>query len=326
MIKILYFDWHSEASEFYRAMPLDYINNKQISITRSTERDIKASTINLYDVIVILRPSSDAHLSLIKLAKDMGKKIISDWDDDPLHLSETNPMYGYYEGDKHNTIKCLALADEVWVENLSIKKSFRLYNKNIHIIPNCHNDYIFKVEDKKPFKFNHKMMWRGGHSHIGDIYQPGTSEWIVKLINNNKKWNFYWLGQKFEWIEYRVKYGNFYHNAGASTVQFYKMMHEINPCAFFYPLSNNLFNQSKSVCSFLEATYSGAAYFGNKELAQFDLDCILPLNVLMQVMSKDYYSTEMGQSHKESWDFIKDNLLLSNVNKIRENRLIEIGK
>lgn len=323
MKRILYFDWHSEASEFYRGMPLDYIKSDEFTITRSTEREIRSHTINSYDLIIILRPSSQVHLNLIKLTKDMGKKVIIDWDDDPLHLPETNPMYAYYETDKHNTIKCLAMADEVWVATDGIKTAFRLYNKNIHVIPNAHNDTIFPVANKKSFVYNKKIMWRGGASHMGDIYQPGTAEWIVKNINNNKSWNFYWLGQKFEWIEYRVKYANFFHNPGASTIQFYKMMHDVNPCVFFYPLADNLFNRSKSNCSWLESVYAGAAYFGKVQFPEFDKPGILPLSSLNDYLKGDS-SSELEKMNELSWQFIQDNLLLSKINKIREQRLLNI--
>lgn len=323
MKQILYFDWHSEASEFYRALPLDYIKSTEFTITRSTDRDIKSHSINYYDVIVILRPSSETHLNLIKMAKDMGKKVISDWDDDPLHLQIENPMFGYYNGDKHHTIKCLTLVDEIWVATVGIKKSFRLYNKNIHVVPNSHNDIIFPVDKKRPFGIKKRVMWRGGGSHIGDIYQPGTTEWVVKTINNNKKWDFYWLGQRFEFIEYRVKHGNFHYNPGASTVQFYKLMQEINPQIFFYPLSDNLFNRSKSNCSWLESVYAGAAYFGKSQFPEFDKPGVLPLSSLNEYLRGDN-SGELKEMNQLSWEYIKDNLLLSNVNKLREERLLNI--
>lgn len=319
MINILYFDHWQSASEFYRTMPLDYINNPEITITRSTERDIKSHLLNRYDVIFLLRPTSESHLNIIKLAKDLHKVVIGDYDDDPLHLPETNPMYGTYQGDKPHAIKCLALCDEIWAATDGIKKSFRLYNKNIHVINNAHDDYIFKVEDKKVFKYNKKAMYRGGGSHMGDIYEPGVTEWILKLINGNKKWQFLWLGQRFEWLEYRVKHGNMFYSTGGATIQFYKMMHELNPCAFMYPLANNIFNQSKSNCSWLESTYAGAAYFGNTDLPEFNNVGTLPLSQMPYLMKQEEV---LRSANETSWEYISDTLLLSKVNETRLNRLL----
>jgi hypothetical protein len=319
--RIIYFDHWQSATEYYRLMPLDYITNESFTITRSTEREIQSHLLNRYDVVIISRPSSEAHLNLIRLAKDLHMKVIGDYDDDTLHVPETNPMYGTYENDKRHTLKCLALLDEIWVATEGIKQSFRLFNKNIHVIPNSHNDTVFPVERKMPFGAKKRIMWRGGGSHIGDIYQPGTAEWIVKTINSNKKWDFYWLGQKFEWIEYRVKQGNFFHNPGGSTVQFYKMIHEMNPQVFWYPLTDNLFNRSKSACSWLEATYSGAAYFGKVAFPEFQKPGIKQLAELPYMLKHPY---ELEKMNTESWEFISDELLLSKINLLREQRLLAI--
>lgn len=298
-------------------MPLDYINHPEITVTRSTERDIKSHFLNKYDLIFLQRPTSEAQLNIIKLAKDLKKTVIVDYDDDTLHVPKENPMHGTYEGDKPNTIKCLALADEVWVATEGIKNSFRFYNKNIHVIPNALDDYIFPVEDKPYFKYNKVALWRGGFSHLADIYAPDTAEWLVKLINSNKKWQFHFWGQKFEWIEYRVKHGNHFTHPGSSTIQFYKQMHKLNACVFMYPLRTDLFNGSKSNCSWLEATYSGAAYFGNTELPQFQKDGIMPLSAMPELM-KD--ADRLEYEHNASWMYIQKHLLLSEVNKVRIGR------
>lgn len=323
MIKIIYFDWHSQPSEYYRAMPLDYLGGDELQVTRSTEREVNSHTINPYDVIVIFRPSSSFHLNLVKLAKDLGKKVIIDWDDNPLCLPKENPMYEHYESEKKTTVACLSLSDEIWVSTEAIKQSFMFYNGNVHVIPNAHNDYVFPVYKKTLFGKKKRVMWRGGLSHMGDIYQAGTTEWIVENINDNKTWDFYWLGQKFEFIEYRVKFGNFFHHPGGPTIQFFKMMQDINPEIFFYPLTTNQFNKSKSNCSWLESTYSGAAYFGNKKLPEFDKDCILPLEDLSKMLKSNNLDV-LRQKNKASWELICDEFLLSKVNQHRKNRLIEI--
>lgn len=326
-MKVLYFDHFSSASEYYRLLPLDYIKSPDFTITRSTEKNITFATINDYDVIIFLRPSSQAHLNAINLCKDQNKRIIADLDDDCLHVPPTNPMYGTYEAEKQNTIRCIALSDEVWVATESIKRSLRLYNKNIHIIPNAHNDTIFPVKGKRPFQFNKVAMWRGGGSHIADIYATGVAEGIVELINDNPLWTFYWLGQRFEFIEYRVKNGNFFYNEGASTIQFYKMMHGFNPSLFFYPLETTTFNQSKSNCSWLEATYSGAAYFGNTFLPEMQKPGITDLKELPALMKRKDKALEviLKANHKKSWQYIEQNLLLSKVNLLRLARLTKFA-
>jgi hypothetical protein len=323
MTKILYFDHFSAATEFYRLMPLEYLKSDQFTITRSTEKNINMMVIEPYDVIIFSRPSSEAHVNAIKLCKDQHKKVIGDFDDDILHVPQENPMYATYEIEKSNSIKCLAMCDELWVATDGIKKSYRLYNKNIHIIPNAHNDTIFPVKNKKPFEFNKVAMWRGGGSHIGDIYAPKVTEYIIDMINSNPVWKFYSLGQRFEFIEYRLTESNYYRNDGASTIQFYKMMQEFQPCAFYYPLNSNIFNQGKSNCSFLESVYSGAAYFGNTDLSEIQKPGVMHYMELkdMMRMSDKKLAKILDSNHKKSWQYIEQHLLLSKINLRRLSRL-----
>jgi len=320
-LKVVYFDWHSEATEFYRLMPFDYISVPGIEITRSAERTITSHLLNGFDVIILSRPTSEYQLNIINLAKDLHKVVISDFDDDVLNVPVTNPNYKFYHSDRENICDCLSFSDEVWVTTESIKNSFGFYNKNIHLIPNAHDDIVFPVKDKKPFSEKNSVMWRGGQSHILDIYQPGTAEWIVELINNNKEWQFYWLGQKFEWIEYRIKHGNFFYNPGASCIQFYKIMHDINPAIFFYPLTNNLFNNGKSNCSIIESSYSGSAYFGNTSLSEFNLPGVKSLSELPYLL-KGNHADELENMNKETWDYVQSELLVTHINKKRLDRLL----
>lgn len=319
MTKILYFDWHSAGTEFYRLMPLDYIDESSLKITRSSENNLNFALINAYDVLIIERPSSPISLNLIKLAKDMGKYVITDWDDDPLHIDEYNPLYWDYQQQKHTVIESLVLSDEVWVSTNAIKNSFMFYNGNMHIIPNAHNDILFPVSQKKPFTYNKIATWRGGQSHDGDMYDTGVPEHVIDMVNSNPEWKFEFYGQHFAYILKRVG-ANYSENGVASTIQFHKLMHKQNASVFFYPLANTLFNKSKSNCSWLESTYSGSAFFGNISLPEFNkagMGEFLQLNMrLSEAMLRDM--------NEVSWEYIQKNLLLSKVNELRKERLLKI--
>lgn len=323
--KILYYSFYpSDASGWYRCTGVfPYINHKELEIVNLCHiRELSFADLCGAYAIFIVRPHEQSHLNLIKLAKDIGLKVIIDHDDNPLCLPLTNPMRDFFEASKKNILESIILADEVWVSTPAIKKAFRLYNKNIHVISNGHHDLIFKVENKKPFEYNKRAMWRGGHSHLGDMYEKGVIESILKLINSNQDWDFYFLGQRFEWLEMRLTGTNFYLNPGASTVQFYKLMHEHNTAIFFYPLSDNLFNRSKSACSFIEATYSGSAYFGSTCLPEFKIPGVEDVSNIHDAMN--YSEGLLKDMNETGWDYIQKNLLLSNLNKERLERLLQI--
>jgi hypothetical protein len=317
MKKILYFTWFAAGSEFYRTSGVfPYIQHKGLSITSTTETNISFATILGYDTIIIERPSSTQSLNLIKLAKDMGIKVISDWDDNPLALDVYNPMYQTYVNEKQNVLECVALSDEIWVSTEAIKTAFKLYNRNIWVIPNAHHDYLFPVSEKREFTYNKKAMWRGGDSHIGDMYDIGVPEKIIEMVNGNPDWEFSFFGQRFQYLEKRCG-DNYIAKGGASTVQFYKMMHQENACVFFYPLADSVFNRSKSNIAWIESTFSGSAFFGNTKLPEYIDGTILPIEDLI-VDDEDI----LRFYNRVSWEYIEENLLLSKVNELRIERLL----
>lgn len=318
MKKILYYSFYpDDASAFYRSTAIfPYIEHPELQIIQGTPNSFAG--LCGYDTLFVQRPCEQHHLNLIKLAKDTGLKVIIDYDDDPLHLPNDNPMWEYYENHKATIIDSVIAADEVWVSTEGIKKAFKLYNNNIQIIPNAHNDYVFPVGNKNPFVYNKKAMWRGGHSHVGDLYDIGMPEKIIEMVNGNTDWEFKFFGQRFEYLEKRCG-DNYIAVGGASTVQFYKLIHEENPCVFFYPLADTVFNRSKSNIAWLESTYAGATFFGNKDLPEFDFIHIYPFNKNMLYMDE----LSMKISNELSWEHILENLLLSKVNLQRINRLLK---
>lgn len=323
MKKILYYSFYPEdGSGWYRCTGVfPYIHSDEFELVNLCHiRDLGFTHLCGAYAIFIVRPHDQSHINLIKLAKDIGLKVIIDHDDNPLCLPNTNPMHGFFEANKKSIIEGIVMADEVWVSTPAIKQAFRLYNKNIQLLPNAHNDYVFKAKDKKPFVYNQVAMYRGGLSHLGDMYEEGTPETVLEMINSHPEWSFYMLGQRFEYIEMRLKHPNYFRHGGASTVQFYKMMHGYNPSLFFYPLCTNLFNHSKSSCSWMEATYAGAAVFANKELPEFKKPFIGQWGA--DVLNTS--ARKLEKMNKDSWAYICENLLLSKVNEKRKERLCKL--
>lgn len=325
MKKIIYMSfWTNDATFFYRLSVLAAINHPDLVIEQKPySGDITWASFVGYDALILERPSSSNDVQIIKLAKQCGLKIFSDWDDNCLHLPTLHPMWHFYNDRKANVMECLALSDEVWVSTQSLKKVYSLLNKNIHVIPNSHNDYLFHGEQKKPFNTKtKKAFWRGGGSHEADVYAVAPE--LIKLINKkNKTWQFQFIGCRFIYLELNCGM-NYTPVSQMPLLQYFQYMNTENPNIVFCPLQDNLFNQSKSNIAWIEATYAGAAFFGNTNLPEFSQECIFPLSELSEAMSKNYFSGALELANKESWELICDTLLLSNVNKIRQERLLKI--
>lgn len=321
--RILYFDWWQAATEFYRLYPLDYIDTHELTIVRSTDPNVTWQLLDTFDVIIISRPSTDASIRVIKLAKQLNKRVIADYDDDVLHIDMHNPMYVTYDNEKANVINSIALCDEIWVATEAIKQSFRLYNKNIYVIPNAHNEYELPLRNKKPCTHNKIATWRGGASHEGDMYEIGTPEKVINMVLANQNWNFHFFGHRFHYLEKRST-DNYVSCSGHPYIlEFMKIIQENNGQLFFYPLANTTFNRSKSNCSWLEASYCGSAYFGNTDLPEFKRPGITDLGKLDECITNDDFDY-MKQMNEMSWNWIVENQLVSHTNELRIERLLNI--
>lgn len=165
---------------------------------------------------------------------------------------------------------------------------------------------------------NGKCYW-SGNSHAADVMEKADE--IVKIINENPNWDFNFCGSRFEYIEMRT--GD---NHGIvpymSIIEFFRYFNFENPNACFFPLVNNEFNRGKSNISFLESSYAGSCFFGNKELPEFNLDCIFPIERFSEIgtMAKE----EMQKYNEMAWQYVCDTSLLSNINRLRTERLLNI--
>lgn len=324
MKKVLYMtQWDSDATAYYRITPLRFLNNPDISVERKYYHGTITWEVFMgFDILFLERPSGHNDLSLIKLAKQCGLKVILDYDDDILHLDQYNPMWATYEGQKSANMECMILADEIWVSTDGVKKSFSMYNKNIQVIPNAHNDYLQAITAKKPFnEKTKKCFWRGGQSHEADVYDVANG--IIKAVNRNIDWSFQIIGCRFIYLEQRC--GNNYQPVSQMPlIQYFNHMSTGNPNILFHPLSETVFNKGKSNIAWLEGSFAGAAFFGNKNLPEFNKDCILPIDLLGYYLKNKSYEASLSRYNSLSWELICDELLLSKVNKIREERILAL--
>lgn len=320
MIRLLILtQYTNDATYEYRLAPLFYIDHPRIKVIRKKyEGDITFSFFENCTHLILERPSGWHDLDVIKLAKQRGLMVITDWDDDVIHLPIYNPMFHHYEGAKKTILECISLSDEVWVSTPNLKRAFMLFNRNIMVLPNSHNDFLQPVSAKKAFdRTGKKIFFRGGNSHEADVYE--NSEKWVKIIKKNKKWSFYFVGCRFIWMEQRCGQ-NYQPVSNMPLMQYFEFMAKGNPQILFHPLSNNIFNKSKSNIAWLEGTYVGAAVFGNKTLTEYNKESIIPIEDLGSQWDLDF----LEQKNKDAWEEICDTVLLSKTNDKRVERLLNL--
>jgi hypothetical protein len=314
-----------DAASFYRTNGvLPFLKSKDILVKNiaNYQKTYGWESLIGADVFIFQRPYHEHHVNLIMMAKDMGIKVICEYDDDLLNVPFHNNAAVTLSEQRANIKKALSIADEVWVTTNSIKKEYKFFNRNIRVIPNAHNDYLYPIKNKKPFNKDTKIAaYRGGASHEDDVYQNINS--IVETINENTDWEFRFQGSRFKFIENRTNDNHTYTDP-FTIMQFYKSYHELNPNIAFFPLLNNVFNNGKSNISFLEATYAGSAFMGNRDLSEFNLPFIISIqNGFKEEFNKakdDFYRLEI--LNNDAWDWILENRLLSKINELRIERIL----
>jgi len=315
-MQVLYYSpttWSN--TDFYRTTGvLPFINHPDI-ITRDVSHygGINQYDIEGADVLIIQRPGTPNGLQMIRNAKLAGLKVITDFDDNVISVNFLNPTYPQYQQQRDIILKCIELSDEVWVSTQSIKESF---GRGV-VIPNALNEDIMG----KCAKFNkgsNKIVWRGGSSHEGDLYENADN--IVEMVNTHTELDFYFIGHRFTYFEQRC--GDNYNSVeGMPIMSYFSYLKQLKPLAIIFPLSDHLLNRGKSNISYLEATLVGASYFGNTTLPEFDKIEVLPLGLF-----DDYISNEdvLSKTHAAAIGDVQKNFLLSDINKLRIESLLNI--
>lgn len=315
--KILYYaPIPSDSTSFWRIHGVfPFIHSDEFELVDvSYTTNFNWSTLIGASALIFQRPFTKEHASLISACKDMGIKIICDYDDNLFCVDMFNPTYELYKFHLSTLNDCIRMADELWVSTKAIAEDYK--HPNTHIIPNSHNEYLFPVNKKLPFNNNKKVIYRGGGSHKADVFEK--SEMLVGIINENKDWTFTFMGDRYEFIEQRT--GDNHHIVGGMPIiNYFKFLYQENPAIVIFPLCTTRFNASKSNISWMEATYTGAAFFGNTDLSEFNQSGILPFGELEYLMKQEEI---LNKSNKSSWEYIADNLLLSTINQKRIDRII----
>jgi hypothetical protein len=332
MIKILTFaPAPGDGTSFYRlagVMPYLEQEHSDIEISDiSNNKFIDWYTLVGADILLFQRPFSEQHFAAIKMARNMNIKVVIDYDDDLFNIPQDNPVHLSFEGCKETMKLICQVADVIWVSTDAIKRTVSFWNKNVTIIPNAHNDYLLPVNKKKEFNLEtKKVAYRGGTTHEVDVYSR-VNEWS-DIINNNKDFDFYFLGSRFLFLE-SLCGDNYNAMVGMHIIDYFKFFCELNPNIFIYTLKDTPFNRAKSNISWIEATYAGSSVIAPEFLPEFsNMPGIITYNESMSKVFNNVknFPKQLAIVNDLSWKYIKENLLLSQVNNLRYKSLLALKK
>ncbi len=283
------------------------------------------------DVCYIHRPSNPSYVPLIKYAKLHNIPVWIDHDDDLLNITPDNPVYFNHAGGgdeykeacefSYREADILTCSGEPMFRDF-IEKYGRSTTNTFFIDTGLDDRFLFL---KKEFSMNQKIGWRGSKSHLIDLlfFGPGIHDSMKKL--KDKTWYFWginpfwteWLaeGSKIQWVDQL----NLYPYLHAITYQ--------NCSIHMVPLVDTKFNRVKSNLSWLDATLAGSVTLGpdfehflKPGIFNYKSNDVMNFADKLQSLSNTSEET-LRMMHELSWEFIRDNLMLSKLNNKRKEIL-----
>ena len=327
MKKILFIAGGRDTScSFYRAggvsKSLRKVSGYDIQVQGWREVGKGWQSIQDYDIIMIHGAYTKDILVYAEHVKSCGVPLWLDYDDDYLSVPPENRAWPVFSNPavRKQIEAFYKIADVISVTNEHLKSTMSEYNDNIWVIPNAFNDSIFDVNRKLPER-QKMVFWRGSDTHIFDLTQQAVS--INKITQDNLDWNFTYMGYN-PWFLAKEK--NITFIPALDTIDFFHSAFDLAPTIMQIPLFDSSFNRSKADIAFIEGAYWGAVCIVPKFWG--DIPGTLSysdLNTYEKQLTKSIDGTlDLEIMREQAWQHVKDNLLLSDINKLRYNLMKEL--
>jgi len=318
----------SDITSLYRAVgPLSALRKQYRNLQIDFEAKLEYQSIAMADIVFLQRPFVDAHLNVAKVAKEHGIPVWADWDDNLFAIPETNPHYKSYASPKlaENIKQVAALADIVTVPTEPLKGIMSKFSNKVRVIPNALFDELLDESRISYDKRRAVIGWRGGQSHNMDLMDARDP--IINISHKHKNWAFVFVGYN-PFIQMKgIRDGAMGHFPNMSFKDYMKNLKSIAAPVHIVPLVNDSFNVCKSNIAWLEASTAGSLVIA-PDMPEWKRPGIINYSSnkeLEEQMERVIKSPSLVKTkNKESLKYIKDNLLLSKINKDRITLIEEL--
>lgn len=275
--------------------------------------DFTDEQLKSFSIVCFLRLVSEKGetINIINRCKKNGCKVIIDIDD-YWNLPKWHELYELYK--KYNiteqTIDGLVNADCITTTTPIFASKIRVYNKNVHVIPNTIDPLEYQFSDiNKTYSDRIRLGWIGGLYHAKDIrlIYEGIDD-VFKKVNNkefqfclggystNQQYTFFeqiftnnykniskeytkYLLQKTEESNFVGEQQPYRRLWGKSVFEYAKMYNEID--ISLVPLHDNDFNNCKSQIKIIEAGYFKKSVIVS-DVEPYILDCNRTNSILIK--------------------------------------------
>ena len=245
----------------------------------ATDMDFITEKIIEAEIILFQRPTDETWLNFIKVAREHGKFIVADYDDDPFNTSPWNPAYRFYgvknvyhKTDMGDIIPLWEAGQEGFSIEENIKRrdcfrvsfkkcdmvscttpilaeTFKKINPNTAVLPNLLDFDLFPQVEM--VKKEIRIGWQGGSSHYEDLYMMSKAIKEILKKHDNVKFIFFgdmrFYGLFKDIPEDRIEW----HSWLAFKAYPYKLAC-LNLDIGLCPIVDNIFNRNKSAIKYFE--------------------------------------------------------------------------
>ena len=251
-----------DASSLYRGWGvLAEMARTYPDITVDYATSLETGAAKAYDAFFLLRPDDVGAVNIARVAKQMKRKLIVDYDDNLVDIPEFNPYVKLRRSERcdyrSNIIECMRLADIVTVSTKVLQAQLSEYAPRVTCIENCFDDFMYDAKSE----FNHGsdiVLWRGGNSHMRDLYL--FKDAYMQVIQANPDFRFvFWCEEIPAWLsEFSLGVDNVEFKDYVSAYSYLNHLSIMEPSLLLVPLENIEFNHAKSSCAKIEAVAAGA--------------------------------------------------------------------
>jgi HEPN domain-containing protein len=312
------------ACSYYRSIgPFSKLHKINPEIECEYIEGVSWHTLADADILFLARPYQDNYVEAIEFAKSFGVKTWIDYDDALTIIPEDNPGYGFFSSEvvEKNIKKAISTADIVTVSTEGIKNIYSKLNSDIRIIENAFNDYNYPFEKRE--NSTKYISWRGSNTHRRDLLSVRED-----MISTSKQfpdwaWNFIGGGGDLWFITDKIN--NCMTIVDVEIVRYNRLIHNLQPEIHVCPLLDSEFNRGKSNIAFIEATWAGAVCVAPTIPEFIKPGCVNYTDNFKYIISKLIKSRTFRQeNYEKSFEYVRDNLLLSVINKKRIKIIEEV--
>ncbi len=325
-----------DATSFYRgARPMGLLKKKLDFGIITNPQALNWPETSSCDAVYLQRPFSEAHVQMCNLARYLNLPIWIDFDDNIWDIPIHNKAWQNYRaaGTRQNILSMLQMAAVVTTTTPFLKS--KVTHKNVKVIPNCYDDYLLgegsRLQRKKNIKPRKMIFWRGSDSHQKDLMQ--VTEAIIKLSRADQKWEWGIMGYDPFFLLQNMPPSRTHFINYTDIIRYFEEIQKRQAAIHIVPLFVDDFNKAKSNIAWIEATHAGSVVLApdieewrKPGIVNYKNPVTHPTDFEEKLKHMMDNFDEYRGFNEISWAYIKENLLLSNVNEKRADILREIIK